>query len=786
MKFTYFLFVSLLISTGLFSPSSKADWQDIQGGLEITESIVQLDRATRTYVVDVSVENSSFSALEGPLRLLIDNASLKVVNRDGLSNSGVPYLNLPIDKLDPGELHQIRINFEIGDTQLAFELKLQAETNALQPNLDPIANANGDRSTNEQTTVVLSGSGTDADGEISAYQWTQTSGPAVVLVNSSNPITSFEAPKTVTLIALIFELTVTDNLGATDKDSVIITVIPVANIAPAADAGADQSVGEQTLVTLSGSGSDSDGSVATFRWTQIAGQAVTLTSPNLALTRFDTPAATSALTLIFQLTVTDNEGATTTDTVAITVNPAANIAPTAYAGADQSVDEQTLVTLSGSGSDSDGTVTTYRWTQIAGQAVTLTSPNLALTRFDTPTAASALTLIFQLTVTDNEGATTTDTVAITVNPAANIAPTANAGPNQSVDEQTLVTLSGSGSDSDGSVATYRWTQIAGQAITLTSPNLALTRFDAPAATSALTLIFQLTVTDNEGATTTDTVAITVNPAANIAPTAYAGTDQSVDEQTVFTLSGSGTDSDGTVTTYRWTQTAGQTVILTDANNAWASFEAPAVSSALTLTFQLIVTDNDDASANDSINITVNPAANIAPTANAGTDQSVDEQAVVMLTGSGTDSDGSVTTYRWTQIAGEAVILASPSRAWTRFDVPTAASALTLIFQLTVTDDDNATTTDTVAITVNPAATDTLIVTGENTGNNFVVSWNDVNAHSYRVLFWDNDGNIYGPTTTSLSLSITSTIRELGGRVVVEAYDALGNSVFSTPINVEAL
>jgi hypothetical protein len=416
----------------------------------------------------------------------------------------------------------------------------------------------------------------------------------------------------------------------------------------------------------------------------------------------------------------------------------------------------------------------------------LTSPNLVLTRFDAPTATSALTLIFQLTVTDNEGATTTDTVAITVNPAANIAPTAYAGADQSVDEQTLVTLSGSGSDSDGTVTTYRWTQIAGQAVTLTSPNLVLTRFDTPTAASALTLIFQLTVTDNEGATTTDTVAITVNPAANIAPTAYAGTDQSVDEQTVFTLSGSGTDSDGTVTTYRWTQTAGQTVILTDANNAWASFEAPAVSSALTLTFQLIVTDNDDASANDSINITVNPAANIAPTANAGTDQSVDEQAVVMLTGSGTDSDGSVTTYRWTQIAGEAVILTSPNSASTSFDAPTAASALTLIFQLTVTDDDNATTTDTVAITVNPAATDTLIVTGENTGNNFVVSWNDVNAHSYRVLFWDNDGNIYGPTTTSLSLSITSTIRELGGRVVVEAYDALGNSVFSTPINVEAL
>jgi hypothetical protein len=67
-----------------------------------------------------------------------------------------------------------------------------------------------------------------------------------------------------------------------------------------------------------------------------------------------------------------------------------------------------------------------------------------------------------------------------------------------------------------------------------------------------------------------------------------------------------------------------------------------------------------------------------------------------------------------------------------------------------------------------------------------VSWNNVGADSYRVLFWDNDGNVYEPTTASLSLSITSAIRRLVGSLVVEAYDARGNSVFSSPINVEAL
>jgi hypothetical protein len=170
----------------------------------------------------------------------------------------------------------------------------------------------------------------------------------------------------------------------------------------------------------------------------------------------------------------------------------------------------------------------------------------------------------------------------------------------------------------------------------------------------------------------------------------------------------------------------------------------------------------------------------------GADKSVNEQTLVMLAGSGTDPDGSVASYRWTQLVGPSVTLANPNDASTSFDSPAATSALTLMFQLTVTDDEGATTSDSVVITGNPLPTQTLTVTGENDGNNFVMPWHDVGADSYRVLFWDNDGNVYGPTTASLSLSIASAIRRLSGSLVVEAYDARGNSVFSSPINVEAL
>jgi hypothetical protein len=320
MKFAHFFITSLLVVITLFSTPSKADWQDLQSGFEIVESTPHTDRYTRSYYVDVEIENSGLSVLDGPLRLVIDDASLVIIDSDGFTDSGAPYLNLSFDRMAPGERHQMRINFELGRVRLVFELRLQAGINAAAPNLSPIANANVDKAANEETTIILQGTGTNTDGQISAYKWKQTSGPVIVLVNPSDATARFLAPKAITPITMIFELTVTDDKGAKDTDSATITVLPV-NENPVADAGADKSVNEQTFFMLAGSDTDPDSSVASYRWTQSAEPSVTLSNPNNASTSFDSPASTSALTLIFQLTVTDDEGATTADGVVITVNP---------------------------------------------------------------------------------------------------------------------------------------------------------------------------------------------------------------------------------------------------------------------------------------------------------------------------------------------------------------------------------------------------------------------------------------------------------------------------------
>ena len=79
-----------------------------------------------------------------------------------------------------------------------------------------------------------------------------------------------------------------------------------------------------------------------------------------------------------------------------------------------------------------------------------------------------------------------------------------------------MTLNGNGStDTDGTIASYAWTQTGGTAVTLTGANTATPSFTAP--TGPATLTFELTVTDNDGATDTDTVVVNVNAAGATSP-----------------------------------------------------------------------------------------------------------------------------------------------------------------------------------------------------------------------------------------------------------------------------
>ena len=96
-----------------------------------------------------------------------------------------------------------------------------------------------------------------------------------------------------------------------------------ANRLPRADAGADLSVAGGSSVTLDGSGSlDPDGSIAGYQWAQTSGTEVSLSNADRASASFVAPQVDMTVTLTFRLTVTDDDGATASNDVSVTIQPA--------------------------------------------------------------------------------------------------------------------------------------------------------------------------------------------------------------------------------------------------------------------------------------------------------------------------------------------------------------------------------------------------------------------------------------------------------------------------------
>jgi hypothetical protein len=206
---------------------------------------------------------------------------------------------------------------------------------------------------------------------------------------------------------------------------------------------------------------------------------------------------------------------------------------------------------------------------------------------------------------------------------------ANAGPDQTVNEGSQVTLDGSASsDPDGDALTYKWTAPAG--ITLSSTTVAKPTFVAPEVTQDTPYTISLVVNDGKADSPADQVIITVKH-VNKPPVANAGPDQTVNEGSQVTLDGSASsDPDGDALTYKWTAPAG--ITLSSTTVAKPTFVAPEVSMDTPYTISLVVNDGKADSQADQVVITVKHV-NKPPVANAGPDQTVNEGSQVTLDGS---------------------------------------------------------------------------------------------------------------------------------------------------------
>jgi len=306
------------------------------------------------------------------------------------------------------------------------------------------------------------------------------------------------------------------------RDHAIFSSFTRANQTPVADAGPDQSVDEGVSVTLGGANSsdpDPDDAI-NYYWEQIGGQTISLLDSNAAITTFDAPSVgPEGDALVFRLTVTDSGGLQSSDTCIINVS-STNIQPTADAGPNQKANEGETVTLDGSGSaDPDGDIVKYMWEQIAGPRVDLSDHAAARPAFTAPDVGTeGVSLTFQLTVEDDGGLKSTDNCIVNIS-WVNTPPIADAGPDQTAVEGSVVTLDGLGSvDSDDGIASYRWIQTGGNPVTLSDPMAVKSTFTVPyLEQEGNCFIFELTVKDNGRLEDTDACIIYATSTTNQSP-----------------------------------------------------------------------------------------------------------------------------------------------------------------------------------------------------------------------------------------------------------------------------
>ena len=309
------------------------------------------------------------------------------------------------------------------------------------------------------------------------------------------------------------------------------------------------------------------------------------------------------------------------------------------------------------------------------------------------------------------------------NATTNTPPSINAGPDQTVQEGSTVTLNGTASDQDGDQLTYSWSHDSALDISLANADSLSPAFTAPQVSANTTVTFTLTADDGTD-THSDTVTVTIlDVPASDTQTAISEQISSVvlepeeprgtrdigrmilNSTRPGTIDASWDAPVETPVDYRiswakagesyltWTDLSGN-AFPTDPSRTIADLEEGE-------TYKVKVRARYGGSSGDwsgEITITVARSANNQPTADAGTAQAVQEGDTVTLNGTASDQDGDQLTYSWSHDSALDISLANADSLSPAFTAPQVSANTTVTFTLTA-DDGTGAHSDTVTVTI---------------------------------------------------------------------------------------
>ncbi|KAG9279859.1 hypothetical protein AMEX_G5420 [Astyanax mexicanus] len=257
-------------------------------------------------------------------------------------------------------------------------------------------------------------------------------------------------------------------------------------------------------------------------------------------------------------------------------------------------------------------------------------------------------------------------------------------------------IDGSQSTDDDKIVAWHWEEVKGP----------LREEKVSADTAVLTLTslvpgnytFSLTVTDSDGAQSSTQAMLSVNKAMDYRPVANAGANQVITlPRNSVTLYGNQSTDDHEPLAYEWSlspESKGKVVEMQGVRTPTLQLSAMQEGD---YTFQLTVTDSSGQQDTAQVTVIVQPENNKPPVADAGPDKEltlpVDHTT---LDGSKSTDDQKIATYHWEQTKGpEGVKIENADSA---VATVTGLQDGTYIFMLTVTDERNLHSSDTVTVT----------------------------------------------------------------------------------------
>ncbi|MDN2579020.1 PKD domain-containing protein [Aquibium sp. ELW1220] len=466
----------------------------------------------------------------------------------------------------------------------------------------------------------------DPDGRITAHEWRFSDG-----TTSDKPVIrrSFVAPGTYGVT-----LTVTDDSRLANGMTTIersFTVVDSGNDAPIAEAGGDREAVTGALVRFDGSGSrDPDGSILAYRWDFGDGT----TAEGLGVDHVYHVAGTYRATL----TVEDDSGrenAVASTSFDVIVDNRQNLSPQVRVGGDRAAFVHEIIPFDATGTtDPDGNVVAVEWDFGDGAKASGFEARHAYAR---PGSYKVHVL-----VRDDSGRRGSEAEArftVTVTHPFNQPPDAAVAPELSLETGVPHLFDArTAADPDGRVTRIEWS--FGDGAVSTEAAIAHA-YAAPG-----TYFGKLRLVDDSGldsGVTERKFVVFVEERRNARPVAEAGPDvAAIVGQRVDLDGGASTDADSNIVGYLWDFGNGRQA---EGQKRSIVYDRPGTY-AVTLT----VTDGsgqDNASASDTLTVTVADRPNLAPVARVETDRPAAIDEPIAFSGAASDDpDGNILSYDW--------------------------------------------------------------------------------------------------------------------------------------------